>query len=85
MPRQYPAITRGTAQYDEVTRILGTRRHNVADESVTQISNRWLKGDFFVVDPHGVPILANDDGTLRTRRRRIRIPRGSSLARGASA
>lgn len=81
MPRQYPAITRGTAEYDEVTRILGPDACNVADQSVVQISNRWLKGDYFVLDNDGIPILLDDDGTLQTQRRRIRIPRDSFLAR----
>lgn len=82
MPRHYPAITRGTAEYDEVTRILGERRRNVLDESVTQISNRWLKGSFFVTDENGVPALTFTayGPHLETERRRIRIPRGSFLA-----
>lgn len=80
MPRQYPASTRGTAEYDEVTRILGADARNVADESVIQISDRWLKGNYFVLDADGIPVLLDDDGTLLTRRR-IRIPRGSFLAR----
>ncbi|EGD24669.1 hypothetical protein [Prescottella equi] len=81
MTRQYPEITRSTAEYDEVTRILRRRRLLVADLSVTQISKRWLKGDVFVLDADGIPILADDDGTLLARRRRIRIPRDSFLAR----
>ncbi|WP_458681938.1 hypothetical protein [Prescottella equi] len=78
MARQYPEITRGTAEYGEVTRILGPNACDVADGSVEQISNQWLKGDVFVLDADGIPILADDDGTLLTRRRRIRIPRTAS-------
>ncbi|WP_139809513.1 hypothetical protein [Prescottella equi] len=83
MPRRYPAITRGTAEYDEVTRILGERRRQVLDESVTQISNRWLKGSFFVTDENGVLTLTltAHGPCLVTERRRIRIPRRSFLAR----
>lgn len=81
MPRRYPAIVRGTAEYDEVTRILRRRHLLVADLSVTQVSSRWMKGDVFVLDAGGSPILMGNDGTLLTRRRRIRIPRDSFLAR----
>lgn len=81
MPRQYPAITRGTPEYDEVTRILGPRCIQVEDESVTQISRRWLKGSFFQLGEDGWPIAPGDDGKIPTERRRIRIPRNSFLAR----
>lgn len=80
MPRHYPAITRGTAEYDEVTRVLGPRCIQVADESVTQISNRWLKGSFFLIGDDGWPVAPGDDSEIPTKRRRIRIPRGSFLA-----
>lgn len=81
MPRRYPAITRGAAEYDEVTRILGPRCIQVADKSVTQISNRWLKGSFFRMGEDGLPVVRGDDGEIPTTRRRIRIPRDCFLAR----
>lgn len=76
-------IQRGTSEYDEVTRILGARCRQVADESVRQINGRWLKGSFFVLDAAGQLVIADDRVTLRTIRRRIRIPRDSFL-RGRS-
>lgn len=83
MPRQYPAIIRGTFEYDEVCRILGKRLRWTLDESVTQISNRWLKADMFEPDPRD-PTRPRVRGRgltayICTRRRRIRIPRGSFL------
>lgn len=74
---------RGTPEYNEITRFLGRERcRQIADESIHQISGRWLKGSFFVTDKNGDLVLTEDGLGIVTRRRRIRIPRDSSLARG---
>ena len=83
MTYTFPDITRGTPEYDEVVRIL--KRHHpgllVEDESVHQINRRWLKGSVFCMDEKGRPIIADDRVTLVRKRLRIRIPKGSFLAR----
>ncbi|QDQ93718.1 hypothetical protein FND50_25145 [Rhodococcus sp. WB9] len=53
MARMFREIRRSTREYDEVTRILGAEARFVEDESVRQISRRWLKGTTFVKDEHG--------------------------------
>lgn len=72
---------RGTREYNEATRILGNKARGVLDESVRQISSRYLKGDFFIIGDDGWPILADDKETCITKSRRFRIPRDSFLAR----
>jgi hypothetical protein len=81
MTYTFPEILRGTPEYAEVTRFLGGYRLFVADESVRQINHRWLKGTVFVKDENGQHMLADDGETLITKRRRIRIPRDSFLAK----
>lgn len=80
----YNYFRRGTAEYDEVKRILGEQAKCVADESVRQISNRWLKGSFFVwEDGKGFPhARLKPCGTeVVTVNRRVRIPKDSFLAK----
>ncbi len=75
---------RGTTAYNEVLKILGPQCHDVLDESVRQVSYRWLKGTFIVRDERGYPkVVGGITGshTLLTRRRRIRIPRTLPLAK----
>ncbi|MFC7450542.1 hypothetical protein [Rhodococcus daqingensis] len=72
-------IARGTAEYDEVTRILGRRCRWVADESVRQIDGRWLKATCFVPDANGDHALTASGDELVTARKRIRIPRDSFM------
>ncbi|MBW0294043.1 hypothetical protein ATN37_25620 [Rhodococcus sp. MH15] len=80
-----PYFRRGTPHYEEATRVLGASARWTLDESVRQISRRWLKVDRFVPDVDGWPQLtAANDGTLVTESVRIRIPRDSWLARGYS-
>lgn len=80
----YNYFRRGTTAYDEVVRILGGQANCVADESVRQINNRWLKGSFFVWEegkgfPHAK---LKPCGTgIVTVNRRIRIPKDSFLAK----
>lgn len=80
MPRKFPEIRRGTREYREVTRILGPEAIFVEDESVRQVSRRWLKGTTFVKDESGRHLVVGDE--LVRKRRRIRIPRDSFLAKG---
>lgn len=80
-----PYFRRGTPHYEEATRVLGASAGWTLDESVRQISRRWLKVDRFVPDADGLPQLtAANDGTLVTESVRVRIPRDSWLARGYS-
>ncbi len=80
-----PYFRRGTPHYEEATRVLGGSARWTLDESVRQISRRWLKVDRFVPDADGLPQLtAANDGTLVTESVRVRIPRDSWLARGYS-
>lgn len=80
MSRTYPPVTRGTRAYREVSSILGSRNRGwIVEESVTQISNRWLKADRFIADSDGDYLI--EGGTVPTRRVRIRIPKGSYLTR----
>ncbi|GAB6925877.1 hypothetical protein JCM9803A_63270 [Rhodococcus erythropolis] len=80
-----PYFRRGTPHYEEATRVLGASAGWTLDESVRQISRRWLKVDRFVPDADGWPQLtAANDGTLVTESVRVRIPRDSWLARGYS-
>lgn len=80
-----PYFRRGTPHYEEAARVLGTRAGWTVDESVRQISRRWLKVDRFVPDADGWPQLTvASDGTLVTESVRIRIPRDSWIARGYS-
>ncbi|MDF3309767.1 hypothetical protein P3H15_32635 [Rhodococcus sp. T2V] len=81
MARTFPEIRRGTREYREVVRILGPETIFVEDESVRQISRRWLKGTTFVKDENGRHLVVGDE--LVRKRRRIRIPRDSFLAKGA--
>ncbi|EOM77286.1 hypothetical protein DW322_00870 [Rhodococcus rhodnii] len=83
MARRYPEIVRGTPEYDEVARFVvprynGKRRGFVLDESVEQISERYLKGDVVVLDDRGDFVVRGDE--VAARRRRIRIPSDSWLA-----
>lgn len=82
MARTFPEIQRGTRAYDEVFRILGPEARFTEDESVRQISHRWLKVTAFVKDENGRHLIAPDGETLVRKRQRIRIPRDSFLARG---
>ncbi|WP_156665922.1 hypothetical protein [Rhodococcus qingshengii] len=80
-----PYFRRGTPHYEETTRVLGAGAGWTLDESVRQISRRWLKVDRFVPDADGWPQLtAANDGTLVTESVRVRIPRDSWLARDYS-
>jgi len=80
-----PYFRRGTPHYEEATRVLGASARWTLDESVRQISRRWLKVDRFVPDADGWPQLtAANDGTLVTESVRVRIPRDSWLARDYS-
>lgn len=72
-------ITRGTPEYDEVSRILGPRCRWVADERVRQINGRWLKADCFVPDAAGQHTIVGDEVLAKSRR--IRIPKDSFLRR----
>jgi len=74
-------ITRGTPEYDEVVRFLGSRARWVKDERARQINQRWLKVDCFVRDGHGRPLLNAVGDAVVTKSRRIRIPRDSYLRR----
>lgn len=74
---------RGTREYDEASKFLTRTAYNgrkplVADESVHQISSRWLKGDVILRDTDRELIIHNDD--VVTRSQRFRIPKGSWLA-----
>lgn len=75
---------RGSTAYNEVTKILGAQCREVLDESVRQVNCRWLKASFLVPsDDGGYRWYPGADGVpvLITRRRRVRIPRTSPLAR----
>lgn len=82
MARTFREIRRGTREYREVCRILGAEALFVEDESVRQISCRWLKGTTFVKDEHGHHLVTPDGEHLVRKRRRIRIPRDSFLTKG---
>ena len=72
-------IRRGEPEYDEVLRALGPSLcHEIADERVRQINNRWLKADMFIRNSSGDYLVINDE-YIATRSQRIRIPKGSSL------
>lgn len=79
MARTFPEIRRGTREYREVCRILGAEAIFVEDESVRQISRRWLKGTTFVKGEDGRHLVVGEE--LVRKRQRIRIPRDSFMAR----
>lgn len=82
---------RGTKAYDEAVRILGNQAGQVLDESVRQISNRWLKATFFEIVDYNIDPILNENGTYTVevapifilKNRRVRIPKGSYLTKKA--
>lgn len=72
-------VTRGTPEYDEVSRILGSQRLRVLADSARQINTRWLKASFIKLDSRG-RVIRTPTG-IEYVSRRIRIPKDSFLHR----